>query len=465
MAKRAERLSNTSVVIQSDILNSVDRIFGKEKKVLFEERFVKKDKIIYLLYLMDYLNSQYREEDRDNIVRLNAEKLSEVLSSNYKINIDFLIYYKFIAKEHNYNRDKGISNQFKLNDKYLESNEPFVEYPIDDLTLCKRLNYKGFGISQYHVKRNQYCKRERPHLVKYFNGKLNLNIKDAIASIVDLKRSKYRANYIIIHEYKYRNWKYSIKKDKDNRLHTILTRTNKKLLKHIDYNGKKLSEIDIKSSQPLFYYCVLNALYGSKENSKLKDFVIDFFTESQMIELLKLQVDKDELEKLGDVIVNKDLYDFVASNITIEKKDGEFVGWKYNKKKNYTEEIPYESKRDLTKGLIMVSFYGSVKKKKKQVKEIENLFPTSFKVIDRIKDFSNEKNYFSSFLQKLEAEVLLDIVAKKISEEFPNSPLFSKHDSLITISDDADDIKKVSEKHFVEAVGVENIKFKLSHWK
>lgn len=114
----------------------------------------------------------------------------------------------------------------------------------------------------------------------------------------------------------------------------------------------------------------------------------------------------------------------------------------------------------------METLYSSPKNYSSEVKQIKNLFPSIFKIVDIIKTSDKDKkNIFPLFLQQIEAEVLLDVVGESIIEEKPDIILFSKHDSLITTSSNINFLKEIMEEHLKRYLMLKNVKVEISHWK
>ncbi len=468
MQKREMRkVNNLKVKINEDMLTALNNIFSDKENIKHKDKTVKKDGLVYLMYVFEYLNSYDKDNDKNNEVTLSSKKLNKIFHSRYNNYITFLIDNGFIIKVRNYSTDNKTSNVYKLSKQFLNRGKLFVDYEITDLVLLKKINYKGKRVTQEVYEKNKICLKKRRHLVCSFNNLLTMDCDGAVTEIKHFDTKKYRANYILINEYRNQIWKYSIKEKTDNRLHTPITRTNKILLKYIRYDNQILSEVDIKTSQPLFLYSILNTLYNENSKTEIYKYIHKLVDKKLIEKLLEIDIDLNELNQFGEEIVQRDLYIFLASNIDIPQQDEKYVMKKYIKKagKRITKE--HDTKRNAIKDVVMEALYGRSGSSNAKVIAIKNLFPSIFKVIDTIKRYEDNENdnFFPKLLQNIEAYVLLDLVAKKISEDHPGLPLFSKHDSLITVKNHINIVKNLVEKYMEEFIGIKDIKVEVNNWQ
>ena len=69
-------------------------------------------------------------------------------------------------------------------------------------------------------------------------------------------------------------------------------------------------------------------------------------------------------------------------------------------------------------------------------------FPNLFKVIQSLK---TTKNSLPLKLQNIESKCILDHTTKKLSDTYPNMPLFTIHDSILTTKEWSDKIDLTTE--------------------
>jgi len=95
-------------------------------------------------------------------------------------------------------------------------------------------------------------------------------------------------------------------------------------------------------------------------------------------------------------------------------------------------DIHYIDKTDFKEQLFTV-FFGrnSAKYVCRSVKLFANLFPNVQRLFEYIK--KDEHNQLAILLQRIESHVILNKVAPAISEQYPEIPFITKHDSLLPV--------------------------------
>ncbi|MHC9089091.1 hypothetical protein ACXIHB_10300 [Tenacibaculum sp. IMCC1] len=420
------------------------RAKGKEEKI---KSNLQKDLVIYLIFYL----IKYTEEEGHGIY-LNSKNLKKNFLYDYKPYLSFLEDLDFIILGKKYivgNR----SNFYGLTNTFYDLDSKYITYQITNVNLLKKLN--GIGLTEEQILNNEFCKRERNHLVKSFDENLKIDLAKALEEIKNLNKQLVDFNSITIYQYQSQVWSYNIKKNTDNRLHTIITRTNKKLLKHITYRGKRLGEIDFKTSQPLFLFLMLKSVFEKPYNNVINTFISKKLGAELIKKLKDNGINLDELNEFGNIIINKDIYLHVAENIKINPKTD--LGFYYIDKssKEFSEKY-FDTKRDLIKNVVMRSLYNG---KGDEVYEFRKLFPSIFdsvNIINKYKKVSQSKNNLSHFLQSFEAHVILDLIAKEVDCRFKKIPLFSKHDSLITYNSIIDEVQNFVISRFKYYFNIEN---------
>lgn len=117
--------------------------------------------------------------------------------------------------------------------------------------------------------------------------------------------------------------------------------------------------------------------------------------------------------------------------------------------------------RDLVKNLIMIIFFSpnNSNKHRYEKKLFEEQYPTIYKLIKRLKSFDEypikeRHKYFPFLLQRLEAYLFLEVIAKKFKTLNPLAPLFSIHDSIITTVDYEHELRSLMEKELTYHIGI-----------
>ena len=94
---------------------------------------------------------------------------------------------------------------------------------------------------------------------------------------------------------------------------------------------------------------------------------------------------------------------------------------------------------------------GSHSKAKAVFADFEHLFPTEASVMNLMK--KRKYNDFPIILQKLEAQMLLHRVAKRVYDVNPDIPLFTIHDSILTTKQHASTLKCILEDEYQKLLG------------
>lgn len=424
-----------TVIIQEALLNDLRELLIQDSQ--FSQKELKLDYAVFYVSLINSLPTFYRgEEQEERIARLNSQIMRKY-SSNYTYYIDFLVKKELIELVKEYGADTGESRTYKIADKY--SYDEIVSYPITDKKLLGKFTDKTTT-----VKGKEICKAQRPHLVKFFDEHLQINSHKAF-KIVELYQKENYAKYLcgtqLITEFHTQDWHYSNNPDSDNRLHSSLTRLNKALRPFVTYKGEHLGSVDIRTSQPYFFSVILEAIL--KKNKKLFKQIgaTSLLTNENIEGLLALEIDRDEVIKFVLSVLNKEegFYTLFQKelDITYDETGKPFrmvTNYINREKKIVNKDNPkrkevYETERDFAKSIVMEIFYSSPKSTVSEVKMFREKYPSVFKIIKYIKEECVE---FHKLLSHIEAYCLLDYVALKFSKKYPDIPLWSIHDSLVT---------------------------------
>ena len=440
--KKMSKAKQITIPIRKGVLVFIDEKFNGNSTLVIKENTLKKELVIYLIHYILVLTGS----EGDGLF-INSRILRRKFLQNYKPYLSFLEKINFIIHLKNYSTENH-SNLYTLTSEFYSLDKEYASFEITDINLSKKINYNQTGLTERQLERNNYCKKVRNHLVKSFNTNLEMDIEGATNEIACLDKTKYDANIRTMHEYADKQWSYSINKKTDNRLHTILTRTNNKLLKFITYKKEKLGEIDIKTSQPLFLYIILKTIFNGSMDNEIGQFLKKKLG-TDLIGKIKIKgIDFEELENFRDILLNKDLYIYLSEKVKTKKLSDKRYYY-VDKSKSEFKNIYFDSKRDLMKNVMMRSLYNG---KGDEVTQVKQLFKSIFGIADIInkhEKLSESDNNLSNVLQNIEAHVVLDLIAKDISKKFNNIPLFSKHDSLITYKSSIVEVRDYTQKQFL----------------
>jgi hypothetical protein len=212
--------------------------------------------------------------------------------------------------------------------------------------------------------------------------------------------------------------------DANERLYTLFSSMPEPLRCFIQYNNQTLVAVDISNSQP-FHFCYLfnrkfwsaqqsscslksiyPVLHKSFENSGQLSFITKFVNKNKNATDVQEFIKKTTDGVFYEEIVSK-YGDRYASLNTRDKAKKEFITFL-----NF----------DVTKKGF--NRYGAYR-------QFANDFPNVATLMEVIKGISHTD--MASILQRLEAKVLLKMAAKTFSSQFPEVPLFTIHDTIITL--------------------------------
>lgn len=196
-----------------------------------------------------------------------------------------------------------------------------------------------------------------------------------------------------------------------NRLHTNLTNLFSTLRKFIKAKNNFLIEVDISNCQPyLFSYLLIT--YTNKFPSYVRH--------------------KREFELFYQLTATGKFYDYLMQEMN-------FTGNRKEFKINFFAKIFFSKKQ-----------IGYVYDETKQFRK---LFPTISKVVDHYKT-PCYKN-LSIQLQKLEADLMINGVCKKLIEAKPEINIYTIHDSVMTTPENIEFVKATIKKVFKNKIGKE----------
>ena len=95
-------------------------------------------------------------------------------------------------------------------------------------------------------------------------------------------------------------------------------------------------------------------------------------------------------------------------------------------------------------------FKGQPEAKPKRI--FEEIFPNVAEVFSLIK--TKKSNVLPILLQSIESYLFLQVISKRISSEFPGLPIFTVHDSIITLKGHEDKIEQIMIEELTRAIGL-----------
>lgn len=253
------------------------------------------------------------------------------------------------------------------------------------------------------------------------------------------------------------NWntnKYISIDDSGGRLYSPITGLPSLFRNFLTYKGEELVGFDIKNSQPLHFLTMLKKEFWKSYTPGL--------TLNRLDQVLwkYLQEERDYsttimFQESSETQYSKGLYNNTFKKLVQNGKLYEFICFKFFNKHLTKGGIDQFNTRAKTKDGFMHMMYHNPKelysKAKAVFADFENLFPVEASVMKLMK--KRKHRDFPVILQKIEAQMLLHRVAKKVYDVNPDIPLFTIHDSILTTKKYASILKSILDKEYQILLG------------
>ncbi len=435
----------------------------------FPPSFKLKENIaLYFLSLISSVPSYTKDKYYEGgYVNLSSEKLKKV-DTNYNNYFKYFVKHGIIEKNNSYSSlgNKKFCKSYRYNYKSLGK----LTFKFFDLEL-KQKTYDKISRTFPTIQRGM------KFMTQWLNSNLTINHKAVWNEIQE--KTKHRTieeekTYKKLEHYlqnlkriQFCEFHSSRNKTSDNRLHTNLTNMPRFFRKHIKYAGNELAGVDIKNSQPFFLIILIDTLnkmlctpsqevIEDKIEERKRKIIEDVYKDNNGTMSLKIcetLANKDfqaEFNLIKKHILKGDFYEFLGTFFSFTKDiNGKYSRYFYDSNNERKKIFYFDTKRDLLKRLILFFLYKSNNTKNdKEYDEFKKHFPQFCKLLELLKE--DDKKKLPKVLQHLEADCVLDYTCKAISKEFPTIPLFTIHDSIITINSKYDTIESQVKTLFTE---------------
>ena len=199
--------------------------------------------------------------------------------------------------------------------------------------------------------------------------------------------------------------------DEYGRVHTNVTSLKSEFRNLITIDGKRMFGIDIKNSQPLFLTIYLSTLLSTNKYHHILSYSL-MIMESSF---------PDEVKRFTETVSSGRFYEFLQERL-YEDADRDTV-------KNKFMTFAFDEDRPCAVRRI-----------------IREEFPLILQEIQRIK-MTNYRN-LARMLQREESSFVIDTVCKRLKKEFPEIPLITIHDSILTTEGNENVVRQVMEQEF-----------------
>ena len=426
----------------------------------------------WIVHSIIQLSSDKRYNNKSGeYVPLNSVVLKKNCSNNYYVYLEGLLNNGIIECDELYSKATHESFGFKLSDKYATSS--LQHLTLTDQFLVRRIRkYRKEKIEELKIKAAPIA-----HLVRWltYSG-LELDAEAAFEFLekhtkkltselskrnLKKKYQKKQEAFVLRRYYKIKNqiesWvsnKHFSIDDTGGRLYSPITGLPSLFRNFLTFNGEELVGFDIKNSQPLHFITMLKKEFWKSYTTGLTLKRLD----EELWGYLQGEEDYSStimFQESSETQYRQGFDNYTFKNLVQNGKLYEFICYKFFNKHITKGGIDRFSTRAKTKQEFMHMMYHNPKvphsKAKAVFADFEHLFPTEASVMNLMK--KRKYNDFPIILQKLEAQMLLHKVAKKVYDVNPDIPLFTIHDSILTTKQHASTLKCILEDEYQKLLG------------
>ena len=429
------------------------------------------DFFVHLLHLTIEIPAKNKDLRRkDGYVPLNSTILQDK-NRKYHQHLKYLVDNKVLEIRPHYTPGSK-SRMYRISEAHLKDN--LMELMVSDKNLIKHL------AKQYHL--DLKTGKKYRYLQQWLNDKLQVDDEAAMKYCIGLIKQAPYSEIYQIHQQAYgkmfmikmmKHKQYWFKVDKfGHRLHTNFTNLSKDIRQFVKYDKQNLVSIDIRNSQPYFGIKLLNEKYPNLLTTNNPETEQSQPPTNTSVPIILVKSPE------GLVPIDVQLYTRLASGGKIyeylETEMRKAIGDSY-----FTREYIFDlgkrevvknekTPRQMVKDVTYQVFFSKNSWSTPEKELFAKLFPTVMKVFTSFKGnkhvaIDKRHKMLAQQLQRLESYVMLDKVAKEISRLYPDIPLFTVHDSIVTTVGNENIVQAAMEKIISAEMGVKP-ELKLEYW-
>ncbi|MFZ4413651.1 MAG: hypothetical protein ACOYOV_11245 [Bacteroidales bacterium] len=412
-----------------------------------------KDKFALIISLVSENLIQCKDDHQTRYVLIPAKQFQHI-TKDYKLYLEYLIKYNVITTDNTYyvgEKSKG----YTYTETYQTALAP---YYVTDTTLIRKINKTELARFDNSAKLS--------FLSRWFNNMLTINYVKAKAENLklfqlNLKKANVNAYKKFAHAElsieKLNSHKFLFNRDTTSyRIHTNITSINKHFRQFISYDNQPLVSLDFSNAQPFFSSVLFNKNFYDKNYAGLNLYKLNPTIYNEMIRNKSL---KEIINFLDNIKEDSDIHSFIRHAI---------AGDLYKHIVDIFNNNGNNSKFEITdiKKMIFVVFFSSNYFRQNDNFIYKNIFKINFsnvyEVFKMIKRGDNSR--LPVILQTIESHLVIDLIAKRISIEFPDLPIFTIHDSIITLKGYEFILKPIIDQISLEIIGrIPNLK--IEYWE
>jgi hypothetical protein len=377
-------------------------------------------------------------------IPLSSKRLNNEINQNYKAIIDGLIDYKLIEPGKKYSEGNH-SNHYGLTDKYFNhkvikvmSIKPKIETNITKEK--SRLKNNGKIQARLQGKFIEMTDEEKLYdnyglLTRWFyDPRLEFNYELAQNELMKIQKSKakksakaYQHAFPAVERFHRKDW--SIRFDKNGRLHTNLTMLPSKFRKCITFDRKPLIGVDVSNTQPLLLASLCDT-HWLATLIKRGIILVDEYLFKEFIAHIESNPE--------DLIIYKEIV-----------KQGKFYEHMMTLYPNFSRKV---MKLSILK-IINDSGTSNTYNREMIRDAFKETFPTIYKLLELLKSVTYKQS--SKLLMQVESSRFIVWFTQEFyyNEKNHNIPLYTIHDCFYTIPEHIDYVKSELIKYYQKYCG------------
>jgi len=418
----------------------------------------KRDFLIHILHLIVSIPAKNKGlQIQNGFVPISSTILQRKVR-NYRQYLDYLLKNHVIQTDNHYRKGKkSIGYRFF----------PQFSKGIKEVEIEKDLSPSRVVKADRHLDQNL---EKYGYLFKWYNQNLQINSELAMQFIAEdferriSKESTYEQTNLVgdphrqfsaseLNINKIAAGDFSLSIDKSvHRLHSTLSNLRSALRNCLTYNGLTLVSIDIKNCQPFLSTHLLNPFFWETKDSKYnksrllfinelsKELLLNIFNSTSLYSFIMLckrykRSNYSDFHKYRKIVNEGTLYEFLTEKFSE-------LG------------IHYVDRKSVKAAVFQILFTDNrfLGQKDAQPKRLfKNIFPNVYEIFSLIK--RKNKTSLPRLLQRMESYLVLETITKRISEIYPEIPLFTIHDSIITTKGYENEVKEMINFGMIEKIG------------
>lgn len=464
------------IPINLDLDEILKHVVGNKTRIKYL-----KEGMVYIISLLTIDNYNYSKL-KDGYLSLSNEILQQIIGDKRPTEIIRILSQHQVIEYTSYR--KGVSSRkYRLTEKYNTGEFKYIKLSdrIQNKLLLNRQNKEPIEVSD-NLKSNTLVDKYLFIFNQFETNNLDIDFDKGLRYIHEIginllhrvdKLSKYNnltmnslLNYIgrmvnLLNDIHKHHFHLRISSS-NHRFHSNITNLNKILRPFLKVNGIDICEVDISSSQPFILSTILNPIFTSSIEDGFNLHTVYQELYSSLINSKKL-VPSNQIGNnnylLGVYLNDKDYSDVLE--FTKFNFNTDFYQYIFDegvkKYPEITKKINPQHGREYIKQNIMTFLFERneiYRENNNVLKMINEVYPGLYKFIERFHQHYTNRD-FSLLLQRTESFLVINNTIRKITEEQPNVPIFSVHDSIISSKNNVDYLSKTLKDTIFRITGKE----------